>query len=244
MAGYREFQTGEVLTAANVNDFLMNQSVMVFADATARTAALSGALIEGMLTYNLDTQSLEVYDGTAFVAVGGAMKEKRIAAFTGSGNWTVPAGVTYGIAYILGGGAGSYGRTSTTPVAGSSGGNSSVAFPGGTVTALGGVANTNLGSGTLSADFTQAGVNAQNNSGKGGGRLGRNNNPIDNSQTTGSTMSNAPLGDAVQIVAGGAVTPADVIAVTVGAGGVGGGTTTKGGDGGSGYVYIEYYEEV
>jgi hypothetical protein len=67
VAGYREFQTGEVLTAANVNDFLMNQSVMVFADATARTSALSGVVAEGMLTYNKDTAQLEVYDGSAFV---------------------------------------------------------------------------------------------------------------------------------------------------------------------------------
>jgi hypothetical protein len=68
MAGYREFQTGEVLTAANVNGFLMNQSVMVFANAAARTSALAGVVTEGMLTYNLDTQQLEVYDGTAFVS--------------------------------------------------------------------------------------------------------------------------------------------------------------------------------
>jgi hypothetical protein len=67
VAGYREFQTGEVLSAANVNDFLMNQSVMVFADATARTSALSGVVAEGMLTYNKDTAQLEVYDGSAFV---------------------------------------------------------------------------------------------------------------------------------------------------------------------------------
>ena len=67
MAGYREFQTGEVLTAANVNDFLMKQSTMVFVDAAARTAALDGAEAEGMLTYNEDTARLEVYDGSAFV---------------------------------------------------------------------------------------------------------------------------------------------------------------------------------
>jgi hypothetical protein len=70
VAGYREFQTGEVLTAANVNDFLMEQAVMTFADATARTTALAGVLREGMLTYNLDTAQLEVYDGTAFVPAG------------------------------------------------------------------------------------------------------------------------------------------------------------------------------
>jgi hypothetical protein len=72
MAGFREFQTGEVLTAANVNDFLMEQAVMTFADATARTAALSGVLREGILTYNEDTAQLEVYDGSAFVVAAPA----------------------------------------------------------------------------------------------------------------------------------------------------------------------------
>ena len=67
MAGYRDFQTGEVLTAANVNGFLMEQSVMTFADAAARDAALTDVLREGLLTYNLDTGALERYDGSAWV---------------------------------------------------------------------------------------------------------------------------------------------------------------------------------
>ena len=67
MAGYREFQTGEVLTAANVNSFLMEQATMTFADAAARDAALAGVLREGLLTYNLDEGRLEVYDGTDWI---------------------------------------------------------------------------------------------------------------------------------------------------------------------------------
>ena len=56
-----------MLTAANVNDFLMEQSVMTFADDAARTTALADVLREGLLTYNLDTNALERYDGTAWV---------------------------------------------------------------------------------------------------------------------------------------------------------------------------------
>jgi hypothetical protein len=67
VAGYRDFQTGEVLTAANVNDFLMEQSVMTFADDAARTSALTDVLREGLLTYNEDTAQLEIYDGSAWV---------------------------------------------------------------------------------------------------------------------------------------------------------------------------------
>ena len=82
MAGYREFLTGEVLSAANVNNFLMNQVVMVFADDSARTAALAGVLAEGMLTYNLDTRTLEVYDGTAFITPPLNAPEKVVTANT------------------------------------------------------------------------------------------------------------------------------------------------------------------
>lgn len=67
-AGYKLFTTGSVLTASEVNTYLMQQTVMVFASATARTTALSGVLAEGMVSYLQDTNALEVYDGSAWVA--------------------------------------------------------------------------------------------------------------------------------------------------------------------------------
>ena len=67
-AGYKLFNTGDVLTAAQVNTYLMQQTVMVFASSTARTTALSGVLAEGMVSYLQDTNALEVYDGSAWVA--------------------------------------------------------------------------------------------------------------------------------------------------------------------------------
>jgi len=69
-AGYKLFATGDVLTAAQVNTYLMQQSVMVFASSAARTSAISGILAEGMVTYLQDTNSLEYYDGSAWVAAG------------------------------------------------------------------------------------------------------------------------------------------------------------------------------
>ena len=69
-AGYKLFNTGDVLTAAQVNTYLMQQSVMVFADSTARTTALSGVLAEGMLSYLVDTNAVEKYDGAAWSAIG------------------------------------------------------------------------------------------------------------------------------------------------------------------------------
>jgi hypothetical protein len=70
-AGYKLFNTGDVLTAAQVNTYLNEQTVMVFADSAARTTALSGVLSEGMMSYLQDTDSVEVYDGSAWTAIGG-----------------------------------------------------------------------------------------------------------------------------------------------------------------------------
>jgi hypothetical protein len=66
--GFKTFVNGDILDATEVNDFLMKQSVMVFADAAARTTALPSP-IEGMVTYLSDTDSLEVYTGAGFVIV-------------------------------------------------------------------------------------------------------------------------------------------------------------------------------
>ena len=93
-AGYKLFQTGDVLTAAQVNTYLNEQTVMVFADAAARTAALSGVLAEGMVSYLQDTNAVEVYNGSAWVGVSGAGDVTEVQAGTGisvaSGTGPIP----------------------------------------------------------------------------------------------------------------------------------------------------------
>lgn len=71
-AGYKLFNTGDVLTAAQVNTYLQEQSVMRFATTAARTTALAGVLAEGMVTYIDATDTVEVYNGSAWVSVAGA----------------------------------------------------------------------------------------------------------------------------------------------------------------------------
>lgn len=68
-AGYKLFNTGDVLTAAQVNTYLQEQAVMRFANAAARTTALASVLAEGMVSYLQDTDAVEVYNGTAWVGV-------------------------------------------------------------------------------------------------------------------------------------------------------------------------------
>ena len=61
MSGYKDFVAGDPLTAAQVDGFLMRQSVMVFDTTSARDTALSGVLVEGMTCYIKDITS----NGTA-----------------------------------------------------------------------------------------------------------------------------------------------------------------------------------
>lgn len=68
-AGYKLFATGDVLTAAQVNTYLQEQTVMVFASAAARTTALSGVLAEGMMSYLTDTDVVQYYNGTAWTTI-------------------------------------------------------------------------------------------------------------------------------------------------------------------------------
>ncbi len=69
LVAYKVFTNGSVLNASEINDNLMNQSVMVFSNSTARTAAIASP-IEGMITYLEDTAAYESYDGAAWVAFG------------------------------------------------------------------------------------------------------------------------------------------------------------------------------
>lgn len=69
--GFKDFTTGEVLTAADVDGYLM-QGVWVFADAAARTAAVTSPQ-EGNISFLKDTNSTEYYSGSAWVAIGGSV---------------------------------------------------------------------------------------------------------------------------------------------------------------------------
>lgn len=100
-AGYKLFNTGDVLTAAQVNTYLMQQSVMVFADSAARTTALSGVLAEGMLSYLQDTNAVEKYDGSAWGAIGAGDIE-GVTAGTGLSGGGTSGTVTLAFDYSVG----------------------------------------------------------------------------------------------------------------------------------------------
>ncbi len=87
-AGYKDFVDGDILTATQVDTYLMQQAVMVFDNSTARTSALTSVLAEGMISYLKDTNAVEKYDGSSWSAIVAGDIEAVVAGtgLTGGGS--------------------------------------------------------------------------------------------------------------------------------------------------------------
>jgi hypothetical protein len=64
-AGFKLFQNGDVLLSSEVNQFMMEQQIMVFADATARGTALPTPS-HGMFSFTKDDDRLAYFDGSVW----------------------------------------------------------------------------------------------------------------------------------------------------------------------------------
>ena len=62
-AGFKTFVNGNVLLASEVNTYMMEQQIMVFAGTATREAALI-APTEGMFAFLKDEDKLTFYDST------------------------------------------------------------------------------------------------------------------------------------------------------------------------------------
>ena len=79
--GFKTFTSGEVLTAADTNGYLM-QGINVFASTAARNAAITSPQ-EGQFAFTKDTNSLWYYDGAAWVASGATGDIEGVTAGVG-----------------------------------------------------------------------------------------------------------------------------------------------------------------
>lgn len=95
-SGYRTFVSGEVLTAANLQGYLADQAVMVFANATARDAAVTSPA-DGMICYLEDTGYYQAYESSTWnnlitssgaVATAAALATGRTISLTGAATGT------------------------------------------------------------------------------------------------------------------------------------------------------------
>ena len=121
--GRKTFSPGDVLTSSDVQGYLMDQSVMVFAGTAARTSAIPSPSA-GMVAYSTAT-GLQLYNGSAWVdastGYGSATGGTSLTAwttggfdyngikFTTDGTLTVTKAGLFDVCLIGGGGAGSRG---------------------------------------------------------------------------------------------------------------------------------------
>jgi hypothetical protein len=93
--GFKTFTTGEVLTAADVNGYLM-QGILVFATEAARNSAITSPQ-EGQFAFTKDTNTTWYYTGSAWVVSGATGDIEGITTGTDSG---LSGGVTSGTAVL------------------------------------------------------------------------------------------------------------------------------------------------
>lgn len=70
-AGYKNWAVAEEVTSAGFQSYIQDQVVSVFANSAARSSAIGTAVSAGMVSFLTSTASLEVYNGSAWTAVGG-----------------------------------------------------------------------------------------------------------------------------------------------------------------------------
>jgi len=70
--GIKTWTTGDVLQAADVNEYLAEQAVMVFDDSSDRDSDLAAGpgATEGMTVYLKDVNQITYYDGSTWVRMG------------------------------------------------------------------------------------------------------------------------------------------------------------------------------
>jgi len=99
--GFKVFAVSEVLTAADVNDYLMEQSICIFADSTARDAQITSP-IEGQFCFLADSNVLQFYNGSSW------------ASYIGEGDITGVTITTAGTSGLAGGSSSTSGAFSST----------------------------------------------------------------------------------------------------------------------------------
>ena len=104
-AGFKVWSTGDLVNASEFNTYIMEQTVMVFADSSARDSAISSPS-EGMFAFLKDTNTLTFYDGSSW------------GSFIGEGDITGVTITTAGTSGLSGGATATSGAfTSTLAIA-------------------------------------------------------------------------------------------------------------------------------
>ena len=82
-SGFKVWATGDLVSASDFNDYIMEQVIMTFANSTARDSAVSSPE-EGMFCYLADTNVLQFYNGSSWASYIGDGDITGVTITTGS----------------------------------------------------------------------------------------------------------------------------------------------------------------
>lgn len=83
MSGWKEWQIGEVVEAADFQSYVQDQVIQVYTNSAARGSALGTAVSAGMLSYLTSSSAIEVYNGTAWASISNPGDITAVTAGTG-----------------------------------------------------------------------------------------------------------------------------------------------------------------
>ena len=66
-SGFKVWATGDLVSASDFNDYIMEQVIMTFANSTARDSAVSSPE-EGMFCFLADSNTLQFYNGSSWAS--------------------------------------------------------------------------------------------------------------------------------------------------------------------------------
>ena len=101
MTGRKEWAADDVLSAADLEGYLMDQAVTIWANASARNSGIL-APIEGQISYLQDSNIFQAYSGSAWVDQASLGGTATAALTAGTATYSVTSGTAVNATKING----------------------------------------------------------------------------------------------------------------------------------------------